>query len=226
MIKQATKRTFDIIASIAGLILILPFFILIAILIKLERILNPSSKGPVIHNESRVSQGRPFQIYKFRTVKGYLLKVVKDNPQNQSQSRIQYTPNTLTFVGKFLVKFYLDELPQLFNIAKGDMSFVGPRPQMISTYKTHFNTDNPSLYYLKGGLCGLCQASKKNLKLQRALAEAFDTNNMHSRLLQLDAIYFAKYKQFSAIKLLFYDLKIILMTFRVIKRAKGLKLSS
>jgi len=221
--KQYLKRTFDILASIAGIILILPFFILMALLIKLESLLNPSSKGPIIHSETRISKGKPFQIYKFRTVKGYLLKVVKENPENESQSSIQYKPNTLTFIGKFLAKFYLDELPQFFNILKGNMSFVGPRPQLISTYKTHFKTDNPSLRYLKAGLCGLCQASKKNLKLQQALVDAFNTNNIHPKLLQLDSIYFAKYKQYSALKLLFYDLKIILMTFRVITQAKGLK---
>ncbi|MFH1363953.1 MAG: sugar transferase [Candidatus Omnitrophota bacterium] len=221
--KQYLKRTFDILTSLAGIILILPFFLFVALLIELENVLNPSSKGPIIHNETRISQGKPFRIYKFRTVKGYLLKTVKENPENESQSAIQYKPNTLTFVGKLLAKFYLDELPQFFNILKGDMSFVGPRPQLISTYKTHFKTDNPSLRYLKAGLCGLCQASKKNLKLQQALVDAFNTNNMHSKLLRLDSIYFEKYKQYSALKLFFYDLKIILMTFRVIMQAKGLK---
>lgn len=219
--KQYLKRIFDIVVSIVTIIIFLPVFVLIAFLIKVESILNPAAKGPVIHSEIRISKGKRFKMYKFRIVRWDLLRGVKKNHERVSQSFLQYEPGALTSVGRFLAKFYLDELPQLFNILKGDMSFVGPRPQPISVYKRWLKWGNCSLQVLKGGLCGLSQASKRNPKLRQALRDAFRTEELNPRIRSLERIYLTKYKSYSAPELFIYDIKLMFMTLKVNLEGKG-----
>ena len=111
------KRLFDIILSLVGLILGLPLFVLIFIGIKL------SCKGPIIYKQERIGRhGKPFYIYKFRTM-------VVNNEQNGLPMLAEPDDQRLTKVGKFLRAHHLDELPQLWNVLKGDMSFIGYRPE-------------------------------------------------------------------------------------------------
>jgi undecaprenyl phosphate N,N'-diacetylbacillosamine 1-phosphate transferase len=116
---RRVKRLFDFVSALAGLIVISPLFALLAALIKLD------SRGPVFFVQERIGQdGRPFQIYKFRTMvvgaekmgAGYLVDG-QDDPR-------------ITRLGRFLRLAALDELPQLINILRGEMSIVGPRPTL------------------------------------------------------------------------------------------------
>ena len=111
------KRLFDIIVSAAGILLLSPFFVITAAIIKLD------SKGPVFYRGARVGRfGKIFRIYKFRTmVTGADRIGSSSTPEDDCR---------ITRVGRFLRKFKLDELPQLLNVLEGDMSFVGPRPQV------------------------------------------------------------------------------------------------
>ena len=110
-----SKRTMDIVSSLVGLILLSPLFLLVAILIKLD------SKGPIIFKQIRIGKdSKPFYIYKFRSMK-------IDAPNLSTEEFINASDFT-TKVGKFIRKTSIDELPQLVNILKGDMSIVGPRP--------------------------------------------------------------------------------------------------
>ena len=110
-----SKRTMDIVSSLVGLILLSPIFLLVAILIKLD------SKGPIIFKQIRIGKNsKPFYIYKFRSMK-------IDAPNLSTEEFINASDFT-TKVGKFIRKTSIDELPQLVNILKGDMSIVGPRP--------------------------------------------------------------------------------------------------
>ena len=222
MKKRYLKRIFDMVVSCLGIILFLPFFILIALLIKLERIISPEAKGPLFSRETRISMGKPFIMYKFRTVKRDFLEAIKRDPEKQSQSVIQAKPGALTSVGKLLARFYLDELPQLFNILRGNMSFVGPRPQCIFTYNNRIKKGDFTLKILKSGLCGLCQACKRNAKLQQALLDEFTAEYAHSKITFLDKIYLTKYQKYSTLQLFAYDLKIMLMTLRVNIKGEGL----
>ena len=113
----ALKRQFDIIMAVAGLALLLPVFIMLAILIKLD------SEGPVLFRQVRVTQyGRQFRIYKFRTMVRHAERL-GTQVTTRGDARV-------TRAGKLLRKFRLDELPQLFNILLGDMAFVGTRPEV------------------------------------------------------------------------------------------------
>lgn len=110
-----SKRIMDIVSSLVGLILLSPLFLLVAILIKLD------SKGPIIFKQIRIGKNsKPFYIYKFRSMK-------IDAPNLSTEEFINASDFT-TKVGKFIRKTSIDELPQLVNILKGDMSIVGPRP--------------------------------------------------------------------------------------------------
>ena len=110
-----TKRLIDIVGSLCWIILLSPLFLIVAILIKLD------SKGPVIFKQTRIGKdSKPFNIYKFRSMK-------VETP-NLSTEEFKNASDFITRVGKFIRKTSIDELPQLVNILKGDMSIVGPRP--------------------------------------------------------------------------------------------------
>lgn len=111
------KRIFDIFVSFFGLILFSPLFLIISILIKLD------SPGPVFYRGERIGKfGKPFRIFKFRTM-------IKGAEKLGGPSTAADDPR-LTKIGKFLRKYKLDELPQLINVLKGEMSLVGPRPEV------------------------------------------------------------------------------------------------
>ncbi|KPJ73542.1 hypothetical protein AMJ48_01155 [Parcubacteria bacterium DG_74_1] len=111
------KRLFDIIFSVLGMILASPLFLAIAILIKRE------SPGPVFYRGERAGKdGKPFRIFKFRTM-------IVDAEKVGGASTAGDDPRLLK-VGRFLKNYQLDELPQLINVLKGEMSFVGPRPEV------------------------------------------------------------------------------------------------
>ena len=113
---QNIKRTFDILFSLIAFILLFPILIAVALWVKLD------SEGPVFYSQERVGRHhRPFKIIKFRTMR---TDAEKDGPQLSSDS-----DSRITKVGRILRKYRIDELPQLFNVLKGDMSIVGPRPE-------------------------------------------------------------------------------------------------
>ena len=110
------KRAFDIIASVFGLVLLSPLLAFIALVVRC------SSKGPVIYSQERIGQyGLPFRIYKFRTM--------IDHAEQGTPQITQDKDPRITRIGRWLRKYRLDELPQLWNILRGDMSVVGPRPE-------------------------------------------------------------------------------------------------
>jgi lipopolysaccharide/colanic/teichoic acid biosynthesis glycosyltransferase len=135
------KRIFDILVSVLGLVLVSPLFLLIAMLIKLD------SRGPVLFRQERIGQAfRPFLIYKFRTM-------VQDAPKRGSL--ITYGNDArITRVGRILRNTKLDELPQLFNVLLGQMSFVGPRPE-VPCYVELFRKDYEDILKVRPGITDL-----------------------------------------------------------------------
>lgn len=111
------KRTFDIIVSITGIICLAPLYLLIFIIQKM------SNKGPAIYKQKRIGKGgKPFDIYKFRTM-------TVNTEEDGIPQLAEANDERVTVFGKFLRKNHLDEIPQLWNVLKGDMSFVGYRPE-------------------------------------------------------------------------------------------------
>lgn len=116
--EKITKRAFDIISGLLGLVILSPLLFLIAILVKLD------SKGSIFYRGVRTGRyGKPFKIFKFRTM-------VPNAEQLGGGSTAKNDPR-VTKIGCFLREYKLDELPQLINVLKGDMSLVGPRPELI-----------------------------------------------------------------------------------------------
>lgn len=110
------KRIFDIVMSLIGIIVLLPVMVIIAILIK------STSEGPILFKQTRVTKnGREFKIYKYRTM--------RENSEGNNQITVG-NDSRITPIGKILRKTKLDEIPQLFNVLKGEMSLVGPRPEV------------------------------------------------------------------------------------------------
>lgn len=122
------KRFMDIVCSLLGIIILSPVFLVIAIIIKLD------SKGPIIFSQERVGQnGRIFKMYKFRSMvsnaEELLTKLKDKNEMSGPMFKMKDDPR-ITKIGKFIRKTSIDELPQLLNVLKGDMSIVGPRPNL------------------------------------------------------------------------------------------------
>ncbi len=132
------KRLFDIVFSIIGLLILSPLFLIIAILIKKE------DGGPVFYRGVRVGRyGKPFKIFKFRTM-------VVDAEKIGGPSTADDDPR-LTKIGKKLRKYKLDELPQLINVLKGEMSFVGPRPE-VQHYVNMFTEEEKAILTVRPGI--------------------------------------------------------------------------
>lgn len=146
------KRAFDITSSGIGLILFAPFWIIIAIAIRID------SKGPILFKQGRrTKDGRIFQMYKFRSM------VV--GAEKQGAGLFNYENDTrVTKVGRFLRNTSLDEVPQLLNIFKGDMSVIGPRPCVtyeLGDFET-LNKRYKKRFRMKAGLTGLAQVKGRN----------------------------------------------------------------
>ena len=146
------KRMIDIVLSLFGLVLISPFVVIIAILIKID------SKGPVFFKHHRIGKnGKPFSMYKFRTMKDGAEAMINDFTPEQLEEwsenfKLKDDPR-ITRIGKFLRKTSLDELPQLVNILRGDMSIVGPRP-VIEVELEEYGNDKDEFLSIRPGLTG------------------------------------------------------------------------
>jgi len=131
------KRLFDIIFSFFGIVILLPLGIIVSLLIVL------SDRGAVFYMQNRVGRNnKDFMLYKFRTMK-----------TNSDKMGLLTTKNDdrITKIGKFLRKYKLDELPQLINVLKGDMSIVGPRPE-VRKYVSMYNEEQIKVLSVKPGL--------------------------------------------------------------------------
>ena len=133
-IDYALKRTFDLVLSTIGLIVFSPVLLAIALSVKL------SSRGPVIYRSVRPGMaGKPFSCFKFRTMREHADQVQADlEPLNEKSGalfKIRHDPR-LTRIGRVLRRFSLDELPQLVNVVRGEMSLVGPRPLPMRDFET------------------------------------------------------------------------------------------
>ncbi len=182
------KRVFDIGFSLPVTVVLLPAFVVIVVAIKL------SSKGSAIFRQERAGKdGKPFIFYKFRTMKTDV-DPFGSSPKTGDDPR-------LTRVGKFLREYSLDELPQLFNILKGDMSIIGPRPLYISQM-AEWDERQKKRLLVKPGLTGLAQISGRG-ELTR------------EEKLELDV----KYVETAS---LWLDLKIVLVTIAQVFRRKSI----
>lgn len=188
------KRAFDLFFSVLGLLVLSPLLLLLALLVKL------SDGGPVFYRQQRVGQGgRLFAILKFRSM------VV--NAEKMGLSVTKDGDPRITQIGRFLRKTKLDELPQLWNVLRGEMSFVGPRPE-VPRYVAHYTAEQRRVLALKPGITDLATLEFRNE--EELLRTAGDTEKFYleycvPRKIELNLAYARQAN-------LWEDVKIILRT--------------
>ena len=196
-----TKRLFDIIFSLIGLIASAFLFLIISVYVKLE------DKGPVFYRGIRIGRfGKPFMIFKFRTM-------VVNADKIGGPSTADDDPR-ITRIGKFTRKYKLDELPQLINVLKGEMSFVGPRPE-VPFYVNMFTKEEKNILSVKPGITDW--ASLWNSDEGAILAGSPDPEKTYMEKIRPEKIRlqlkYVKERSF------WVDMKIILQTlFKVLER--------
>ena len=193
-----SKRLIDIIGSSCGIILLSLLFIVIGILIKIE-----DPKGKVFFSQKRIGlNGKEFKMYKFRSMvsnaEEKLQDLLKHNEVSGAMFKMKDDPR-ITKVGKFIRKTSIDELPQLFNVLKGDMSLVGPRPPLPREVADYTEYDKQRLL-VTPGCTGLWQVSARN-------SVGFE------EMVELDLQYIRE-------RSFLYDIKIILKTILVLFGSK------
>lgn len=192
------KRLFDIILSSFGILVLSPILVLIALLVKI------SSKGPVFYRQVRVGKGnKDFRIFKFRTMytgsdKKGLLTVGGRDPR-------------VTKVGYYLRKFKLDELPQLLNVFTGEMSLVGPRPE-VRKYVEHYSESDMEVLSVRPGITDYASIAFRNEN--DILKESEDPEKKYIE--EIMPIKLGLNKKYIAEKGMFKDLSIIFKTITVI----------
>lgn len=151
--KFLIKPLFDWIIAIMAVIILLPLFIVVSLAIKID------SKGPVFFIQERLGRfGRVFRIYKFRSMRQNIIIPI-------GSVKVLETDPRITKVGKFIRKTSIDELPQLINILKGEMSFIGPRPPVTDFPKRYdqYNDFERIRFHVKPGLSGLVQIRHREI---------------------------------------------------------------
>ena len=192
------KRIFDIVSSLFGLIVLSPFMLIIAILIKLD------SKGPVFFKQVRVTKnGREFKIFKYRT-----MKIGSDK-----YSQITVGKDIrITKVGDFLRKYKLDEIPQLINVLIGDMSLVGPRPE-VPKYVALYTEEQREILKVRAGITDYASiefSNENDILANETDPEKAYIEKIMPRKIELNKKYLSEISVMTDIKIILLTIKKIL----------------
>tara|TARA_B100001996_G_scaffold381993_1_gene372677 strand:- start:3196 stop:3798 length:603 start_codon:yes stop_codon:yes gene_type:complete len=196
------KRLIDIFLSLIALVFLSPFLLVISFLIKLD------SRGSILFSQVRIGKNlKRFKIFKFRTMyqdQSSHGDIVNNKDLSKARSEYKTTEKNdprITKIGEFLRKYSIDELPQIFNIIIGDMSVVGPRPDVPAQEADYSNRQWVKRHAVKPGLTGLAQINSRNKKFDHNLRIALD-------------IWYTKKNNFCL------DILIILRTFKLVFRGR------
>jgi lipopolysaccharide/colanic/teichoic acid biosynthesis glycosyltransferase len=206
MLYDFSKRAIDVLGSAASLILLSPLLLMVGILIRLD------SPGPIIYSHKRVGKdGREFPLYKFRSMVQNADAILWSDPKlleeyKKNSFKLKNDPR-ITRIGRFIRKYSIDEIPQFYNILRGDMSIVGPRPylakELVDQQKTYPYTKEliKNLLLVKPGVTGYWQVSGRS------------EINFDERI-KMDVAYVRR-------RSLIYDFEIMLKTIPAIIKGKG-----
>ncbi|OKP89377.1 capsular biosynthesis protein [Paenibacillus sp. P3E] len=173
------NRLIDILFSVVAMLFLWPFFVIIALWIKMN------SKGPVLFKQKRIGlYKKEFFILKFRTMK-------TDSPSDMPTHLLQNPEVFITKAGRFLRKYSLDELPQIINIFRGEMSIIGPRPALWNQTDLIDERDKYGANNIKPGLTGLAQINGRD-ELSDAIKAQYDGEYVEKKSFKLDFEIFLK----------------------------------
>lgn len=192
------KRIFDIVSSLFGLIVLSPFMLIIAILIKLD------SKGPIFFKQVRVTKnGREFKIFKYRT-----MKIGSDKYSQITVGK----DSRITKVGDFLRKYKLDEIPQLINVLIGDMSLVGPRPE-VPKYVALYTEEQREILKVRAGITDYASiefSNENDILANETDPEKAYIEKIMPRKIELNKKYLSEISVMTDIKIILLTIKKIL----------------
>ena len=201
------KIFFDKIVALIFLLFIVPVLILLKLLFMIEGFIIPANKGPLLFYYNAISAGKVIKKYKIRLIKTEYIDQEGAAKGDWHAFSSEWTQSSCTYIGKFVKKYYLDELPQFYSVLIGDMSIVGPRPLAVHHYERDLEQGNNSRLLLRGGLLGAGHINKGTEKMGEPVYEFK---------------YIDYYLNKSSLALLWYDLQIIWKGFKLITRGQGL----
>jgi lipopolysaccharide/colanic/teichoic acid biosynthesis glycosyltransferase len=201
------KRVMDKTVSVALLVLLSPLFAALLLTMTLDMVFARADRGGWLYRERRISDGRQFELLKFRTLRASALEAMRS--AGGYARTYEADEANLTWAGRRVLKrWYLDELPQLVNILKGDMSIVGPRPWPVSMVEDQMTEGHDYRNHIKAGWTGPDQVRKGR-------ADVVDST-------QLDLDYAERCRRSRPLDLVRYDVGILRETVRVLARGEGL----
>jgi len=204
----ASKRVLDKSVALALLLVLSPVFAIVVCAMSLEMLANGRDRGPWLYRERRISRGRELDLLKFRTLRRDVLEGAA-GPEAHARL-LEADPDNLTWAGRrFLKPWYLDELPQLFNVLRGDMSLVGPRPWPPSMVEKQIAKGFTYRNEVIAGWTGPAQ-------VQKGVTEP-------AGYTELDLAYVEACRTRSGLRLVSLDLGILWQTAKVIAKSEGLK---
>jgi lipopolysaccharide/colanic/teichoic acid biosynthesis glycosyltransferase len=204
---RRSKRLFDVMLCLMLLTVFLPLLVVMVVFLWLEHRLVPDSRGPLFYREPRISRGREFGIIKFRTVRQAAIdETLRKQGKIKTIKELEKIPGNVTWSGRFLRDYYLDELPQLVNILCGDMSFVGPRPWPPEDCAEAVCDGVNTKCMILCGLTGPVQMRK---------GQSIDW-------LKLDMEYIEAYTRLGPVALIWLDLRILTRSIKTFVEGKGL----
>lgn len=199
------KRLFDMVASLIGLIIFAPIMLIVAIVVK------ATSPGPILFSQKRLTKGmREFNIYKFRSM-------VSNEFREKNTVQIKGSSSEITPIGKFMRKTKLDELPQLWNILRGDMSFIGPRPELPRRLK-YYDERQKQIFSVRSGIsspASIVFSDEEYLMNQVKDPEKFYIEEIMPYKIELN-LYYIEHQSF------FYDIWLIIATLlKILNKVKN-----
>jgi lipopolysaccharide/colanic/teichoic acid biosynthesis glycosyltransferase len=200
------KLFFDKGVAIICLIIFLPILIFLKIGFLVEGWFIPENKGPLFFYYHAISGGCLFPKYKIRIIKSKFIDPIAAKNHEWIAFSAEWTPASRTYMGAVVKKFYLDEIPQFWNVLNGDMSIVGPRPLSVIHYERDIAQGNPTRFLIKGGVLGLGHINK-------------GTSEMGNPIYEYE--YVDQYLKQSSFKLLCLDLWIIWKGILVVLKGGG-----
>jgi len=201
------KLVFDKLLALVILTCCLPIVLFLLLYNFLEGLFIPENRGPLFFYYNAVSQGKVFKKYKIRLIKEKYIDKELQAKGDWHAFKNEWMPESRTHMGHFVKKFYLDEIPQFFNVLKGDMSIVGPRPLAIHHYERDLAQGNVPRSLIRGGLLGYGHVRKGTPEFGKPIYE-------------YEYVY--RYIHYSSFRLLMLDLYIIGKGIVVMLKAKGL----
>ena len=200
------KLIFDKTISMFFVFIAIPILIFLFFFNLIEGLIIKENRGPLFFYYYGISHGKVFKKWKIRIIKKSFIDSELQKKGDWHAFLNEWKPEAKTYMGSFVKKFYLDEIPQFFLILKGDMSFVGPRPLAIHHYERDINQGNIARKLIRGGLLGLGHIRKGSSEFGNS---------------DYEYEYISNYISFSPIKLFCIDLKIIYKGFILVLKGGG-----